>query len=276
MRRAIYFFSGVGLIGSTLLFAAILAGLVHTLGQTGPDILPAVFSLTWNPAQGAYGLLPMISSSIMVALLALVMALPTGFGLLWSIWVYDNRYSLFLRNLLRFMAGIPTVVYGLCGLFILVPFMRGLGAGNGFSLASVSLVLSVLILPPLVLTADSAVHNLMKRPETLTLNAGALGLGRDKAFLYIAVHACRRQIAAGLVLAFGRALGDTLIALMISGNAPVMPKGLFSSLRVLPAHINLLTAVEIDANIELTLFLSGFLLMTAAVGMSLLSRMAQK
>lgn len=276
MKRAIYLLTGVGLLGSTLLFAAIGAGLIYSLARAGVEIIPAVFSLTWNPAQGAYGLLPMISSSLLVALAALFLSLPLGFGLLWSIWVYDNAFSLFLRNLLRFMAGIPTVVYGLCGLFLLVPLMRDMGAGNGFSLASVALVLSILILPSLVLTIDSAIYSLMKRPENITLTAGALGLGRDKAFLYIALKACRRQIAAGAVLAFGRALGDTLIALMISGNAPVMPDGLFSSLRVLPAHINLLSAVEIDANIEFTLFLSGFMLMAAAVGMSLFSRVLQK
>lgn len=276
MRRAVYIFSGVGLLGSTLLFAVICLGLALTLARTGVEILPALFSLTWRPDQGAYGLLPMISASILVAVLALALAVPLGFGLLWSLWAFDHPVGRWPRNMLRFMAGIPTVVYGFCALFILAPFMRGLGAGSGFSLASAALALSILILPPLVLTVDSAISNLMKKPENLTLTAGALGLGRDRALWHIALPACRRSIGAGLALAFGRALGDTLIALMVSGNAPVMPEGLFSSVRVMPAHIQLLTAVEIDANIELTLFMSGFLLMVTAAGLSVFSRVLQK
>ena len=276
MKKIVYALAGAGIVSALLLFALLFAGFFYTLSKADDGVILNLLSLVWKPEKGHYGIIPMLVTSVAIAALAVSIAVPIGFGLLWRIWGYDNISSKFLRNLLRFMSGIPTVVYGFCGLIVLVPFLRAFGCGSGFGIASVSLVLSFTILPSFVLTADSAIYGLMSRSENILLTSGALGLEREKAILYLVFYVCRKQIAAGGVLAFGRALGDTLIALMISGNAPVMPDGLFSPVRTLAAHISLLTAVEINTEIELSMLMAGITLMLLAVCMSILIRILQK
>jgi phosphate transport system permease protein len=269
VKRVIYLFSILGVLSVACLSIAIVGGLLYSAARIDLGGVLSAFSLSWNPPQGEYGVIPMIFGTLSAAVLATIIAIPLSFGIIISIWASNCS---FMRWILRFMTGIPTVVYSFCGLFILVPICRTLFVGSGYNILSVAAVLSILILPTMTIIADSALYPLLNKPETLRLTAESLGLNREKTLLHIALYIKRKWLLTGVLLSFSRALGDTIIALMISGNTPVMPDGLFSTMRTLSAHISLLTASEITPQIEFTMFLAGFLLFSAALAVSLLAK----
>jgi phosphate transport system permease protein len=274
LRGALHIFAAAGAVCVVALFGVIVGALVVSAvkaggsGGTGLAAVRGAFAVRWAPAEGAYGIVPMIAGTFFAAVLATALAALAALGISCYLWAHDNRASALLRSLLRFMSGVPTVVYGVCGVFILIPFFRQVWGGAGYNAAIVALVLALLILPTIVLVLDSALSD----RRQILLCAASLGLSAEAAFIHVALAARKKQALSALLLGFSRALGDTLIALMLSGNTPVMPGGLFSSLRTLSGHISLLTATEIDAHIEFTLFLSGALLFTAALGVSAASR----
>jgi phosphate transport system permease protein len=272
---AVHIFAAAGCVCVIALFAVIAGSLAVSAvkagrsgGGTGLDAMRSAFTVRWAPADGAYGIVPMIAGTFFAAFLATALAALPALGISYYLWANDKRASDLLRSLLRFMSGVPTVVYGVCGVFILIPFFRRVWGGSGYNAAIVALLLALLILPTIVLLLDSALSD----RRQLILCAASLGLSCEKAFIHVALATQKKQVLSSVLLGFSRALGDTLIALMLSGNTPVMPGGLFSSLRTLSGHISLLTATEIDAHIEFTLFLSGALLFTAALGVSVASR----
>jgi phosphate transport system permease protein len=264
------FFAYLALVCIALLLVTLAGGLIYSGIQAGGGIFSA-FSFTWSPETGHYGIFSMAVGSVTAATLGTLLALPLSLGLLICIWVYNNAFSRFLRGLLRFMAGVPTVVYGFFGIFLLIPLLRGLVPGSGYNLFIVSIVLSLIILPVLTLMADSAMNSKFSGDNIIDI-AVSLGISREKAFVFVALPVLKKELTSALLLAFSRALGDTLIALMLSGNSPLAPQGLFASFRTLSGHISLLTATAITPQIEFTLFLSGFLLFAVALGISAVAR----
>ncbi len=269
-------FTILGLFCASLLFLTLVAGLVYSSVKAGPDAVLSAFGAVWDPQGGRYGLMPMAAGSLLTASLATLAAIPLSFGILSFMWVFDNAAGRFMRGLVRFMSGIPTVVYGFCGLFLLVPLFRSVWGGGGFSIITVSAVLCIVVLPTMTVVADSALSPLLSGSRGLMLTAASLGVSREKAFLHIALATQKKILVTAVLLTFSRALGDTLIALMLSGNTPVMPDGFLSSVRTLSAHISLLTATEITPGIEFTLFFSGSLLSAAALGLSFAARRLRK
>ena len=269
---AVRFFTAAGLLSLAALFAVIFGGLFYSASKIGFGAVFSAFAAEWAPTAEKYGIMPMITGTLLTALLATLYAIPLSFGIISCIWIYNNAFSRFLRTVVRFMSGIPTVNYAFGGLIILIPVIRHFGGGSGYNVLAVSVVLCLLILPTMTLTADSALHSFINSPENPMLAAASLGMKRDKSFLYIALYARGKWLFTGVLLAFSRALGDTLIALMLSGNSPVFPRGMFSSTRTLSGHINLLTATEITSHVEFILFLSGFLLFIAALSVNLVTR----
>lgn len=252
-----------------LLLAVITGGLFYSAVRAGSGPVLSAFGTVWAPESGSFGILPMAAGSLLTALLATAAAIPLCFGLLSCMWLNENTVGRALRGLMRFMSGIPTVVYAFCGLFILVPVIRSAGAGAGYGILTVSVVLCLLILPTMTILADSALSRLSGGPEGLEITAAALGVSRERAFLYVVLPAGGKALISAVLLSFSRALGDTMAALMLSGNSPVFPESLTSSARTLSGHISLLTATEITPGIEFTLFLSGFLLFFMALLLSM-------
>ena len=251
-----------------------LAVAAHNVGWQ--DFFMA-FSLEWNPQHGSYGIIPMLAGSVVLAGLATLMALPLCLGLMGFLWGEEpSLFGKVIRGLLRFMVSIPTVVYGFCAVILLVPLMREAFAGTGLHLLTTSLVLALLILPTMAAVVDNALAQHLGSPQGLVLAGRALGLNRRQIFWHIALPAQKRWIGTGVLLALGRALGDTMLPLMLSGNTPVLPAGPLSGIRTLATHISLLTATEISPQIELTLYLAGALLILTSTGVSLCGRLLQR
>ncbi len=231
----------------------------------------AIFSDPWLPGQGMVGIAPMIVGTLVIAGLALVFSFPVSLGCAALIsGLGRGPLPVLLHRLVRFMTGIPTVVYGFAGIFLLVPIVREwAGRGSGLCVLSAALLLAVLIAPTLILLFVDAFSGV---PRSYLLAARALGATPVQRFVYIILPNAWRGLTSGVVLASGRAVGDTLIALMIAGNAAVLPESLMDPTRTLTAHIALVVAADFDSLEFRTLFACGIVLYLCTTAMVILTR----
>jgi phosphate transport system permease protein len=216
----------------------------------------------WSPLHQSYGIRPMILGSVCIALLALLIAVPISLGCAAFITVTAPKGpARMVHWLVQFMTGIPTVIYGFVGIFLLVPLIRELsGHGSGFCVLTAGLMLSVLVAPTMILFF---VDGLTKVPRAYGYAVTALGGTPVQRLCYVLLPQAWRSVLAGLVLGFGRAVGDTMIALMLAGNAVALPESIWDAARTLTAHIALVIAADFDSPEFRTLFICGLTLYLA-------------
>jgi phosphate transport system permease protein len=203
---------------------------------TGVGVAHFAADPSWPPTEGRVGLAPMAVASAASSVGAIVVAAPLGVGTA----VYCRYYggaglSGALRQLLALFAGIPSVVFGFWGLTTLVPLIAE-NHPPGASLLAGTLVLAMMILPTIALTSHAALEAV---PPAFLAAGHALGLRRGTIVLKVALGAARSGIFAGIILALGRALGETMAMLMVSGNIVQVPSTLFDPVRSLAANIAL-------------------------------------
>jgi phosphate transport system permease protein len=225
---------------------AILAFLVYSAIPffLSSDILSSLTS-GWRPRETppSYGIGPMIVGSLLLAVLATVIAFPTSVGVcLFTQGIGPRWLCRTVLVVVHGMTAIPTVVYGFIAVILLVPLLRATGwGGTGFSLLGATLVLSVLIVPTMVLLMRLRIEQV---DGQVSLSCAALGMSHLQTQCWVVLPESRRGLMAGLTLGFCRALGDTLIALMIAGNAPQVPTSPTDSVRTLTAQIALVLATD--------------------------------
>lgn len=218
------------------LFALAIAGvLVWITIQVAIQASPAVqeFGLdflttsSWNPVKSEYGVLPAIYGTIASSLIALTISVPIGLGT--AIFLSEDylppavqRVIVFLVELL---AAIPSVVYGLWGIFVLIPFLKGFTPLRGPGLLPAALILSVMILPTIAAISRDAITNV---PGGLRQAAVGLGATRWEAILQIVLPAASSGIIGGIMLALGRALGETMAVTMLIGNSNRIDTSIFA------------------------------------------------
>lgn len=213
----------------------------------------------------------MILGTLVIATLAMLFSLPISLGSAALIsGLGGGPFPLFLHRMVRFMTGIPTVVYGFAGIFLLVPMVREWGGqGSGLSVLSAALLLSLLIAPTMILLFMDAFGRV---PRSYLMAAKALGATPVQCFVHVMLPNAWRGLAGGVVLASGRAIGDTLIALMIAGNAVLAPDSVLDPARTLTAHIALVVAADFDSLEFRTLFACGIVLYLCTLVMILVAR----
>ena len=215
----------------------------------------------WNPTEKMFGLAPMMLASLLSAAGAIVIAAPLGIGsALFSRYYVDRLVARAQRTIVTLMSGIPSVVYGLWGLVVLVP-MIGAHAPPGTSLLAAMLVLALMILPTIALTADAALGTV---PPSIHQGAAALGLSREATIIHVLLPAARAGITAGILMALGRALGETMAVMMVAGNVVQVPASLVEPVRTLTTNIALEMAYAVGDH-RASLFVSG-LALTVMVG----------
>lgn len=212
---------------------------------------------SWHPVEGLYNLTPMLSATLYSTLGALLLATPLGIAsALFSRYYAPPFLAAYYRRLIELLAGIPSVVYGFWGLTTLAPLIGRLHP-PGVSLLTGILVLTLMILPTVALTADAALASL---PVAYIRNAAALGLSRWSLINGVALPFARSGIAAGIILAAGRAIGETMAVLMVAGNVVQQPHTIFDSVRTLTSNIALEMAYATGEH-RSALFVSGLALM---------------
>lgn len=218
-----------------------------------------LFTSPWAPDQGVYGIRSMIVGSLVISVLSLVFAFPLSLGCSILIAVLDpGRMGLVLRKTVQFMTGIPTVVYGFVGIFLLVPIVRVLFEhGSGMSILTAALLLAVLIAPTMILIFSDSFERV---PDSYLKAVEALGGNPVQQFIHVILPCSWQGITAGIVLAAGRAMGDTMISLMVAGNSIGLPGSVLDSTRTLTGHIGLVIASDFDSLEFKSLFACGLIL----------------
>jgi phosphate transport system permease protein len=183
-----------------------------------------------------FGVLPLILGTLWVSIAAILIALPLGLGV--AVYLSElagARMRRFLKPTIELLAGIPSVVYGFFGLVVLVPLVQkmfDLPVGEtGFTGA---VILAVMALPTIITVAEDAMRG---TPAAMREASLALGATHWQTIRKVIVPFARSGISAAVVLGIGRAIGETMAVLMVTGNAAVMPRSLFEPLRTIPATI---------------------------------------
>ncbi len=224
------------LFATSLVIVLVTAGMVLSLvGGTIPIFsefgINFLFSSEWNPSEGReeYGALPFITGTITTSLLALIICLPLAFSTSLFIGEYfrGKRIASIIGTMVDLLAGVPSIVYGLWGFYVLRPLMVDLGlSSQGFGIFTSGLILAIMIIP----YATSITAEIISMvPNDLKEAAYSLGATRFEVIFHVIIPNARSGIFASYILAFGRALGETMAVTMLIGNANKIPGGLFDT-----------------------------------------------
>jgi phosphate transport system permease protein len=236
--------------------------------------LAEILSWEWRPFQGRFGILPMAAGSLGLAVAAMGVAYPLGLGLCGFAHGLGPRFlGRAMMGLIHFMTSIPTVIYGFVSVIFLVPLVRGVfPESTGYSWLTAALTLSLMILPTIVLLVHAQLQQVDAR---VRLVSAALGFSPAQTLLWVMRPLATRGLWAAAVLGFSRALGDTIIALMVAGNAPQVPHSLLDSIRTLTSHIALVVATDSTSQAYRSIFASGLILFGVTVAVNLTLRRLQ-
>jgi phosphate transport system permease protein len=236
------------------IFIVFLIG-VFTLREAWPALqrigpLEMLAGHVWRPGQEQFGLLAMVAGSIWAAIGAMVLGVPLAVGgAIFLAEVAPPRMRDIVRPAVELLAGIPSVVYGLFGMVVLVPLVRQIPApGNtGFGLLAASIVLAVMILPTITNIAEDAIRAVPREYKEGSL---ALGATHWQTIMGVILPAARSGIVAAIILGIGRAVGETMAMIMVIGNSIIMPRPLnYNPLTIFLSQARTLTgniAVEIS------------------------------
>ena len=236
--HAIFLCLGLITVGCVLLITVylVISG-IPAIKEIG--LVPFLFGKTWastaSTTEPSYGILPFILTSVYGTAGAIVLGVPIGFlTAVYLTKLAPQRIKSTVESAVSLLAGIPSVVYGLVGMLVLVPGIRKLfNVPDGASLLAAIIVLAVMILPSVIKVSVTALEAVPKEYEDGSL---ALGATPIETYFRVSVPAARSGIAAAVVLGVGRAIGEAMAVMMVSGNAANMPS-LFESVKFLTTAV---------------------------------------
>ena len=234
----IFLLCGIVAVGFVLCISVylVISGLpaIREIGLT-----KFLFGKVWAPTNATtgpqFGILPFLLTSVYGTAGALLLGVPVG--LMTAIFLAKAappRLAAVIRTAVQLLAGIPSVVYGLVGMIVLVPAIRrAFVLGSGACLLAAILVLTVMVLPSIINVAETALQAVPREYEEASL---ALGATETETYFRVSLPAARSGVAAAVVLGVGRAIGEAMAIIMVAGNVANMP-GLFTSVRFLTTGI---------------------------------------
>lgn len=236
--HAIFLCLGLITVGCVLLITVylVISG-IPAIKEIG--LVPFLFGKTWastaSTTEPSYGILPFILTSVYGTAGAIVLGVPIGFlTAVYLAKLAPQRIKSTVESAVSLLAGIPSVVYGLVGMLVLVPCIRKLfNVPDGASLLAAIIVLAVMILPSVIKVSVTTLEAVPKEYEDGSL---ALGATPIETYFRVSVPAARSGIAAAVVLGVGRAIGEAMAVMMVSGNAANMPS-LFESVKFLTTAV---------------------------------------
>lgn len=235
--HGLFLILGLVTVGCVLLISIylIISGLPAILEIGLFDFL---FGAEWDPsaADPQYGILPFILTSVYGTAGALIIGVPIGFlTAVYLAKLAPKKVKVVIEQAVSLLAGIPSVVYGLVGMMVLVPGIRKLfGIPDGSGLFAAIIVLAIMILPSIIKMSVTALEAVPKEYEDASL---ALGATPEETYFRVSVPAAKSGIAASVVLGVGRAIGEAMAVMMVAGNAPNMPDSIFQSVRFLTTAV---------------------------------------
>ncbi|MGI6075054.1 MAG: PstC family ABC transporter permease [Pyramidobacter sp.] len=229
-----------------------------------------VLGSIWRPDAQCFGILPMICATLQLSLSALVLGWCLALGCACFMNGLGPRWcAAILEGVVRLMTAVPTVVYGFVSVFLLVPLVRKHLGGTGLCWLSAAVVLSLQILPSMTLVIDGAIKTASSR---MALTCEALGLTAPQGVAWIILPASKKALCSAAMLGFGRAVGDTLIPVMLAGNAVQYARTPIDAMRTLTAHISLVASSEVTGQAYNSLCIAGGILLALGAAASLIIR----
>lgn len=201
-------------------------------------LIDFLFGKEWVPSEGIFGIWPMIVASIYATIGALFIGVPVGlFTAIFLAEIAPKKVAAIVSPAIQLLAGIPSVLYGVFGLAIIVPFLQNtIGLARGQSLIAVIIVLAIMMLPTIVTVSETAIRAVPKAYKEGSL---ALGVSEIGTIFKVIVPAAKSGILAAIVLGLGRAIGETMAVILVAGNALIVPTSLSDSIRPLTTNIAL-------------------------------------
>ena len=236
-KYAVFISASVSFIVLLAIFVFIFRSGLPAFEEIG--VLDFMFGTVWRPGQGAYGILVMVVGSLQVTVGALLLAVPLGIACaILLAEVAPPRVRQILRPAVELLVGIPSVVYGLVGMVLLLPAVREYFGGTGASVLAASIVLTAMVLPTIISISEDSIRAV---PAAYKEGALALGATRWQTIWRVLLPAARSGIGASIVLGMGRAIGETMAMIMVIGNCIKFAETPLDCTRTLTGNI----AVEI-------------------------------
>jgi phosphate transport system permease protein len=235
MKNIFWLCAAIMIIVIAFMGAYIVIGGLPFFSHT--NIVDFLFGRKWNPSGNLFGIFPMLVTSIYGTIGATFVGVIVGVSTaIVLVEVLPSRVAKVFSAAIDLLAGIPSVIYGFWGLLVIVPIINKFwgGKGAGSSLLAAIIILAIMILPTVIRMTEVSL-----RAVPNEYKEGALGVGASK-FQYIfrvQLGAAKSGIMAGIVLGIGRALGETMAVILVSGNAAIIPKSLVDPVRTLTANI---------------------------------------
>ena len=261
ISKNIFFISSLIAVLSLLL----IIGFVFYKGLTpfifkGYSFVDFFSGSDWLPGSDKFGIAPMVVASIIATVGALIIGVPVG--ILTAVFIAEvapKKVAKIISPAVELLAGIPSVLYGIFGLAVIVPSIQNVfNLPKGQSLLAVIIVLSIMMLPTIISVSETAIRAVPKAYKEGSL---ALGASKIETIFKVVLPAAKSGILAAVVLGIGRALGETMAVILVAGNSPVMPSSLMDSVRPLTTNIALEMGYAFGTHQEM-LFATGVVLFT--------------
>lgn len=194
-----------------------------------------IFGKVWKPKQELFGIFPMIVASIYVTAGAVVVGVPIGVltAVFMACYCPKPLYRI-IKPLINLLASVPSVIFGFFCLVVIVPLIQRLTDTSGKGILTASILLGIMILPTVVNTSEASLKAV---PREYYEGALALGATKERSIFKTVLPAASSGIVSGIILATGRAIGETMAVVMIAGNQPVLPDKITSGVRTLTSNI---------------------------------------
>ncbi|HBE01222.1 MAG TPA: phosphate ABC transporter permease subunit PstC [Spirochaetia bacterium] len=192
----------------------------------------------WHPDQdpAEYGILPLIIGTVTVTIIAMLIGIPLGVGS--AVYIAElakPREREFLKPVIELLAGIPSVIFGLFGMVYLAPFVASFfNLPTGMTALSAGIILGIMTVPIISSLSEDSLYSV---PRSLREASLALGGNKWETIVNIVIPAAKSGIITSIILGFGRAVGETMVVLMVAGNSPVFPKNIFTPVRPMTSTI---------------------------------------
>lgn len=278
--RAVLFFCGAVSVLTTVGIVIVLGNESLLFFSSGEVNLIEFFTTTvWQPIAGAFGVLPLVTATLMTSLIAMLVAIPLGLGAA----IYLSEYAAprtraVLKPVLEVLAGVPTVVYGFFALQTVSPFLRGVVGPDIVqfqNMAAAGLVMGFMILPTVSSMSEDALSAV---PRALREASIGLGATRLETTLKVVVPAGLSGIIAAFILGVSRAVGETMIVALAAGSGPNFTLNPFQAAETMTGHIVRISGGEISYNsIDYnSLFAIGLALFLLTLVLNLISQAVSK
>ncbi len=269
-----YFLQSCGSLSIIIVLLIFLFLFKEAFPFIGSPGIGELFHNIWNPVsfqKEEFGLVPLITGSVLVTILATIIAIP--FGIIGAVYISEvasAKEREFLKPFIEILAGIPSVVLGFFGLIVIAPFIKDLfGLNTGLTALTGAVLLAFMAIPTIMSISEDAIKSVPAAYKEASL---ALGASKLETIWKVVVPAALSGIVASVMLGMGRVVGETMTVMMVTGNAPVISMNPFTSVRTMTATIAAeMGEVTIGSDHYMALFWVGIVLMLMTFSLNLIS-----